>query len=93
MVVVIADPILVPSRRAGGLDAPDQAGDEQDAKGVVHRLERDRPDLSPRDVGHSISGDMRLTGDGAQYRQSLGRHLNTVSAKKIGRVRSHRRPA
>jgi hypothetical protein len=38
MVVVVADPVLVASGRAGGLDAPDETLLGEDAEGVVHRL-------------------------------------------------------
>jgi hypothetical protein len=45
MVVVVADPILVPCRRTGGLDPSDQPVLGQDAQRVVHRLPGDDADV------------------------------------------------
>jgi hypothetical protein len=91
MVVVVADPILEASRRAGGLNAPDEAFGHQEAEGVVHRLERDGTDLGPDDLGHAIGRDVRLTRDRPQDGQSLGRDLNAAfsKTKEMGRVRAH----
>ena len=81
MVVVVADPRLEASRGAGRLDAPDESPADEDAKGVVHRLERDGPDLRPDDIGHGIGGNVGLTRDGAQDGQSLGSDLNATLTK------------
>jgi hypothetical protein len=61
MVVVVADPILEASRCPGGLNAPEEAFGDQDAKGVVHRLEGDGADLCPDDLGHAVGRDVGLT--------------------------------
>ena len=66
MVVVVADPILEASRGSGGLDAPEQAFGDQDAEGVVHRLERDGADLGPDGLGHGVGRDVGVAGNGAQ---------------------------
>ena len=91
MVVVVADPILEASRRPGGLDAPDETLGDQDAEGVVHRLERDGADLGPDDLGHAVGRDVGLTRDGPQDSQSLGRDLNAALPKKVSRADVHSR--
>ena len=87
MVMVVADAILEASRRSGGLNAPDEAFGDQEAESVVHRLERDGADLGPDDLGHAVGGDVRLPRDRPQDRQSLGRDLNPVLTKEVGRIR------
>ena len=89
MVVVVADPILEASRRPGGLNAPDEAFGDQDAEGVVHRLERDGADLGPDGLGHAVGRDVGLTRDRPQDSQSLGRDLNTALPKEVSRVGGH----
>ena len=91
MVVVVPDPSLEASRRAGWLNAPDDPFTDQDAEGVVHRLERDRTDLRSDGLGHAIRGDMRLTRYRAQHSQPLGRHLKAVLTKKLRGVSHHPR--
>ena len=91
MMVVVADPILEAGRRAGGLDAADQAFGDQEAQRVVHRLERDGADLGPDDLGHAIGGDVGLAADRAEDRQTLGRDLNAARAKERRLIRSHGR--
>ena len=89
MVVVVADPILEARRRSGGLDAPEQAFGDQDAEGVVHRLERDGTDFGPDGVGHGVGGDVGLAGNRAQDCQSLRSHLNAALPKEVSRVGGH----
>ena len=72
MMVVVADAILEARRRPGGLNAPDEALGDQDAEGVVHRLERDGTDLGPDDLGHAVGRDVGLTRDRPQHRQTAG---------------------
>ena len=68
------------SNRAGlgGLNAPDETLGDQDAEGVVHRLERDGTDLGPDSLGHRVGRDVGLTRYCLQDSQSLGRDLNSV---------------
>jgi hypothetical protein len=89
MVVVVADPILEASRRPGGLNAADEAFGDEDAEGVVHRLERDGADLGPDNLGHAVGRDVGLTRDRPQDSQSLGRNLDTALPKEVGRVSVH----
>ena len=91
MVVVVADPILEASRRSGGLNAPDQSLGDQEAEGVVDRLQRDGTDLGPDDLGHGVGRDVGLTRDRAQDRQPLGGDLNTAFTKEVRRIGNHRR--
>ena len=89
MMVVVSDAGLEASRRAGRLNAPDDAFTDQDAERVVHRLERDGPNLGPDGLGHGVGGDVGLTRDCPQDRQSLGRHLDTALPKEISRRSGH----
>jgi hypothetical protein len=89
MVMVVADAIFEASRRSRGLNATDEAFGDQDAQAVVHRLQRDGPDLGPDRLGHRVGGDMGLSGYGAKYRQPLGRDLNAASAEEIGWTCGH----
>ena len=89
MVVVVADAILEARRRPGGLNAPDQALGDQQAQGVVHRLQRDGADLGPDDLGHGVGRDVRLTRDRPQDRQSLGRDLDAAFTKESCRIGRH----
>jgi hypothetical protein len=89
MVVVVADPSLESGRRPGGLNAPDEAGGDQDAQGVVHRLERDGTDLGPGDLSYAVGCAMGPAGYGPQDGQSLGRDLNATLTKEVSRVDSH----
>ena len=50
VVVVVVHPVLVTSRRARRLDAPDEALVGEDAERVVHGLARDGTDLSPHEL-------------------------------------------
>jgi len=89
MVVVVADAILEAGRRPGGLNAPDEAGGDQDPERVVHRLERDRPDLGPDDHGRFVGRGMRPTRDRSEDRQSLGRDLDTALPKEVSGGNGH----
>jgi hypothetical protein len=90
VVMVVTDAILVARRRPCRLDAPDEAFGHEHSERVVHRLERDRADLRPGDVGDLVCRDVRPSRDRAHDRQSLRRHLDTVSPKEIDRVARHR---
>jgi hypothetical protein len=72
------------------LNASDEAFADQHAEGVVYRLERDGTDLCPGDLGHPVGGDVRVTRDGTQDSQTLGRDLNSALTKKICRIGGHR---
>ena len=89
MVVIIADPILITSRRAGRLNASDKPLGDQNPQGVVHRLQRDRPNFGPDDLGHAVGRNVGLTRYGPQYSQSLGRDLNAALAKELSWVADH----
>jgi hypothetical protein len=89
MMMVVADAILEAGRRAGRLNAPDQAFGDQDAEGVVHRLQRDGADFSPDDLGHAVGRDVGLARDRLKDGQSLRRHLDTALPKEVGRVSGH----
>src|SRR5262249_49021960 len=85
MMMVVADAILEPRRRSGGLNAPDESFGDQDAECVVHRLKRDCPDFRPRDLSHSVGGGVRLRGDRPEDGQPLGGDLNAALTKEISR--------
>jgi hypothetical protein len=89
MMMIVADPILEPRGRSSGLNAPDEAFGDQHGQGVVHRLKRDRTDLDPDELGDAVGGDVGLTCDSAQDRQTLGGDLNTALPEEIGRLGGH----
>jgi hypothetical protein len=89
MVVVVADSILEASRRSGRLNAAQEAFAHQDAQRVIHRLERDGPDLTPYDLGNAVSRDVGLTRNGPHDGQTLRGHLNAALAKEVCRVAGH----
>jgi len=80
--VVVADAILVPSRRPSGLNAPQEASVGEDAEGVVHRLARDGTDLGPHGVVDVVRRAVGPTGHRPQHGQTLSRDLQTVPAEK-----------
>ena len=71
------------------MNAPNQAFGDQDAKRVVHRLERNRADLGPDGFGHGVGCDVGLTRYNPQDGQSLGGDLNAASTKEIGGIDCH----
>ena len=89
MVMVVADAVFEASRRAGGLNAPDEAAGDQHAERVVHRLERDRADLDPDGLGHGVGRDVGLPRHRPEDSQPLGGHLDTALPKEISRVSRH----
>lgn len=89
MVMVVADPILEARRGPGWLNAPDEALGDQEAESVVDRLERNRPDFGPNELGHAIGRDVGLPGHGSQDRQALGRDLNASLTKEFRRLGGH----
>jgi hypothetical protein len=90
MVMVVADAIFKASRRSGGLDAADQPTTDQHGQRVIDGLKRDGTNLRPDGFGHGVGCNVGLIRDGTQDSQSLGRHLNTAVAKKVGRSPVHR---
>jgi hypothetical protein len=76
MVMVVADAILEPRWRAGWLDTADETFGDEQTKRVVHRLQRDRPDLSSDGFGHGVRRDVRLIRDDPENGQTLRRYLN-----------------
>ena len=89
MVVVVPGAILESSRRARGLNAPDQSLSSHEAERVVHGLQRNGSNLRPYGIGHGVGRDMRLTRDSPQNRESLGRHLDAAITEEIGRIDGH----
>jgi hypothetical protein len=89
VVVIVADAILETRGRPRRLNAPDQPLGDQQAEGVVHRLQRDGADLVPDDLGHGVSRDVRMTCDGPQHGEPLGGDLNTALAKEVSGVGAH----
>jgi len=89
MVVIVANAIFEPRRRPGRLNPPNQALGGKQRERVVHRLERDRSDLGPDDLGHAVRGDVGLPGNGSQHRQPLRRHLDAALPKEVRWVNYH----
>lgn len=78
--MVVADAVLVASRRTGGLNAPQQAFVDQDAECVVDRLARDGADIVSGGLGDIVSGAVGAFRHGLEYGQPLRRHLHTMLA-------------
>ena len=89
VMVVVADAILVASRRPGGLDAADETLRHEDAKGVIHGLQRDGADFGPHGLGHGVRGDVGATRYRPEDGQSLGGDLNPAFTKLFDRVGGH----
>ena len=89
MVVVVANASFEPRGRTGRLNAPEQPLGREDTERVIHRLDRDGADLGPDGVGDRIGSDVRLSGDGAQDGQPLGRHLNSALPEELSRIGCH----
>jgi hypothetical protein len=91
VVVIVADTILVPGRRPGGLNPPDQTVFGQHRQGVVHCLPRNGTDLATNRFGNVIRRRVRTTRDGPQHRYPLRSDLQTTVAKKFRWVIGHSR--
>jgi hypothetical protein len=89
MVMVVADPILETRRRSRRLNPPDDALREQEGQRVVDGLEGDRANVGANRLDDGVCGDMRMTGDCSQYRQTLRRDLDAVPAEEADCVRAH----
>jgi hypothetical protein len=87
VVMIVIDPVFVPGRRTGRLDAPDEAIFGQDAQSVVHGLTRYCSDISAYHVFDLVRRAMRSGGHRPQDGQTLSRYLNTALAKEVGRDR------
>jgi hypothetical protein len=86
VMVVVSDPVLVPSRRAGRLDPPDEVIFGQDAQGVVDRLTRDGADVIAHQPLDLLRRPVRPAGHGPHDSQSLSRHLNPSPPEQVGRA-------
>jgi hypothetical protein len=89
VVVIVADTILVESRRPSRPNAPDDALLGQHPEGVVYRLSRDGADLGANIFGHVIRRTVGPTRDRTQHGDALGRNLETVLAKLFGWIAGH----
>ena len=78
MVVIVTHPILVPGRRTGRLDAPDETLVGQQSEGIVYRLAGYAADLRTHGLRDVVRGAVRSIGHGAQNGQTLRRDLDTV---------------
>jgi hypothetical protein len=89
VVVVITNPALVTSWRAGGLDAPDKALVDQHTECVVHRLSRDRANIVTNVFGDRVCRAVRPTPHRSQHSQALGRDLDAAVGKQRGWIPRH----
>jgi hypothetical protein len=86
MVVIVPNPILIPRRRPGRLNAPDEPLLRQDSEGIVHPLPRDGPNLGAHVLGNGIRRPMGTPRHRPKHGQSLRRHLDTMVSKRLGRI-------
>jgi hypothetical protein len=89
MVVVVPDAVLVTRRRAGRLDAAQEACLRQGPEDVVYRLYRDRTDLAPDRLRYDVGGRVWRIGDRPENSQTLGRDAKTAMTKGRTRVGVH----
>jgi tRNA 2-selenouridine synthase SelU len=89
MVMIVADAILETRRRSGRLNAPDQPFSDEQSQRVVHRLQRNRPDLASHDFRHAVGGDVGFASHCAQDSQTLRRNLNAAVAKQLSWIGLH----
>lgn len=90
VVVVVTDPIFKAGRRTGGLDAPDETLLGQDFEGVVYTLPRNGADFGTNVTCDVFRRAVGPTRHSPQHGQTLGRNLDTVSAKKVNRIIKHK---
>ena len=90
VVVVVTDPIFKAGRRTGGLDAPDETLLGQDFEGVVYSLPRNGADFGTNVTCDVFRRAVGPTRHSPQHGQTLGRNLDTVSAKKVNRLIKHK---
>lgn len=89
MVVIVAHTGFEAGGRTRGLNAPDEALRDEDTERVVDRLQRDRTDPRSHCLGNGIGGDVRLSRDHAQDRQSLGCDLDSFLPQALRGVGIH----
>ena len=89
VMVVVADTILVTSRRTGWLNTPDDALLGQDSQRVVHRLPRYGTDFGASLLGNVVRRAMWPIRHRPQHCQSLSRDLDAVFVKDLGEIVIH----
>jgi hypothetical protein len=87
--MIVANAIFETRRRSGRLDAPDQALGHQQAQRVVHRLQGDRTDLGPDNLGYGVGRDVRVCLLRSLDGQPLCGHVNPASTKQRRRFGHH----
>ena len=83
VMMVVTDAILIPGRRAGGLDAAYQVLLDKRREGVVHRLTRYGPDVRPNIVCQFVCRGVGMGRYGAHGCEPLSRHLDAVLTQLI----------
>ena len=87
--MVVADAILESSGRAGRLNPTDEALVDEKRERVIDRLERNRADLVPDDVGNHVRRDVRPIGNRSKHRQPLRGDLDAAPPQEFGRISMH----
>src|ERR1700712_3983448 len=80
VVVVVPDPRLVPRRRAGGLDATQQARRGERAQDVVDRLVGHRAEIGPDETDDRVRVEVGVVVHRRQHRETGTRHAQTGPA-------------
>jgi hypothetical protein len=81
VVVIVAHPVLIPSRRSDRLNSSNDPFFDQDPQCVVHRLSRDCANIQFDEFDDLIRADVRPIGNCPQYCKALGRGLDAVYTK------------
>ena len=82
VMMIIADPILIPRGRSARLNSTDEILVGQHAEAVVHGLARDGTDNGTDVVRELIGSGMGASRDGLHDGQALGGHVHPRLAQK-----------
>jgi hypothetical protein len=91
MMVIIAHPIFVASRRPGRLNPPNQPLLSERPQRVVHRLPRNGPDLRANLPGNFVRRRMRPPRQHLEHGHPLGGHPQPTSTQEFSRITRHAR--
>jgi hypothetical protein len=80
--VIVADAILIASRRPRGLNPPDEPLFGEHPEGIVDRLPRNRTDLAANFLSHIVRRRVRPLSHGTQHGQPLRRNLEAILSQK-----------
>ena len=87
MVVIVADPALKPSGAAARLDPADESRRGHRVERLIHGWQGNVADLIADRRGECLDAKVIATPDGAEQRDTRGRHSQAGTAQFLGRGR------